>query len=108
GTGSPIGFGLQTAAGAYTVVATNTGCTSTMNGSPTVIINAAAFNVTGGGTTTCVAGIEVGLDGSQAGVSYQLKKNGVNIGQPLTGTGSAISFGQRHQSGTYTVEATDP
>ncbi len=42
GTGSAISFGLQTAAGTYTVVATNatTTCTNNMTGSVTVSINA--------------------------------------------------------------------
>jgi hypothetical protein len=42
GTGSAISFGLQTAAGTYTVVATNatTACTDNMTGSVTVSINA--------------------------------------------------------------------
>ena len=42
GTGSAISFGLQTAAGTYTVVATSTSasaCTSNMNGSAIVTLN---------------------------------------------------------------------
>jgi hypothetical protein len=41
GTGSAISFGLQTAAGTYTVIATNTttNCTASMNGSAIVTIN---------------------------------------------------------------------
>ncbi|WP_018615798.1 T9SS type A sorting domain-containing protein [Segetibacter koreensis] len=39
-TGSAISFGLQTAAGIYTVVATNTSnCTNTMTGSATITVN---------------------------------------------------------------------
>lgn len=41
GTGAALDFGLQTAPGTYTVVATNigTGCTRVMTGSATVIVN---------------------------------------------------------------------
>ncbi len=61
------------------------------------------FTLTGGGT--CLSGPSaVGLSGSQVGVNYQLKKNGVNQGSAIAGTGSAISFGNQ-TDGTYTVEA---
>ncbi len=53
GTGFPIDFGLQTASGTYTVLATSTStsCTSNMAGSAVVTINPAPspFTVTGGG-----------------------------------------------------------
>ena len=108
GTGNPIGFGNQTA-GVYTVVATHsTGCTATMTGSVTVtqVGLPTVYNVTGGGGYCSGPGPEIGLSGSQAGVSYQLRRNGVNSGAAVTGTGSAISFGNRTQTGTYTVVAT--
>ncbi|MBL7817715.1 MAG: T9SS type A sorting domain-containing protein [Saprospiraceae bacterium] len=65
-----------------------------------------AYNVTGGGTY-CVGGngAPVGLSNSETGVSYQLKKGGVNVGNTVPGTGSAISFGNQ-TAGVYTVEAT--
>src|SRR4028118_2318058 len=56
GTGSPISFGNQTAAGTYTVVAIRirgtAHCTSNMTGSKTIAITAAptAYAVTGGGS----------------------------------------------------------
>ena len=57
-------------------------------------------------------GVSVGLAGSQAGVSYQLKRNGVNHGSPVTGTGSSISFGLQAPPSngqyTFTVFATNP
>ena len=67
-----------------------------------------SFSVTGGGSY-CVgdAGLPVGLSGSQTGVSYQLLKNGINIGSAVAGTGSAISFGNQTAAGTYTVVATN-
>ncbi len=112
GTGSALSFGNQTAAGAYTVVASDstTGCISTMSGGATVTINPVptVFNVTGGGTY-CAGGSGelVGLDGSQSNVNYQLELNNVNTGSPVTGTGSALSFGNQTAAGAYTVVASD-
>lgn len=66
-------------------------------------VNPTAYNVTGGGTGTSVA---VGLSNSEVGVNYQLKNGTTNVGSPVAGTGSAISFGNQTTSGTYTVIAT--
>ncbi|HEY0666970.1 MAG TPA: SprB repeat-containing protein, partial [Sphingobacteriaceae bacterium] len=112
GTGSAISFGMQTAAGTYTVVAANatTGCTSSMTGSVSVTINPlpSLFNVIGGGVYCFgTAGAPVGLSGSEAGVNYQLQNNGSNIGSIVAGTGSSISFGLQQPAGTYTVVATN-
>jgi hypothetical protein len=112
GTGSAISFGNQTAAGIYTVVATNatTTCTSNMTGSVTVTINPlpTAFTVTGGGAYCAGgAGVAVGLSGSQTGINYQLQIGGVNTGSPVSGTGSALSFGNQTVAGIYTVVATN-
>ncbi len=112
GSGSGLPFGLQTAAGTYTVVATNdtTGCTSAMTGSVTVIINPlpVAYTVTGGGAY-CAGGtgVHIGLYNSAPGVSYQLYYGTSIMGTPVTGTGSAIDFGLQTVAGTYTVTATD-
>jgi hypothetical protein len=67
----------------------------------------AIFNVNGGGAF-CFggAGVLVGLSGSETGVNYQLQVNGNNIGSPVAGTGSALSFGNQTTGGTYTVVAT--
>ena len=113
GTGSAISFGLKTAAFTYTVDATNmsTGCFKTMNGSATVIITPLpiAYIVTGGGAYAAGGvGLPIGLSDSQIGVSYQLYFNGVAVETPITGTGTAISFGLQTVAGTYTVIATDP
>ena len=113
GTGSAISFGNQTAAGVYTVVATNgtTNCTSNMTGSVTVSIDPlpTQYSVTGGGAY-CFGGVgsAIGLSNSQVGVNYQLVVNGTtNVGSPVSGTGSAISFGLQTAAGTYTVVATN-
>jgi PKD repeat protein len=67
-----------------------------------------AFNVTGGGEI-CEgsAGTTIGLSGSQTSVNYTLLLNGTSTGNTVTGTGSAISFGNQQLAGTYTVEASN-
>ncbi len=112
GTGDVLSFGSQTAAGAYTVVASDatTGCTSIMNSNATVSINPVptTFNVTGGGAyCSDGSGVLVGLDGSQSNVNYQLQLNNVDSGSPVAGTGDVLSFGNQTAAGSYTVLATD-
>lgn len=65
------------------------------------------FNVTGGGSyCSGGSGLAVGLSGSQAGISYQLVRDGVtNVGSPVAGTGSALAFGNQTTGGVYTVVA---
>lgn len=111
GASSGIDFGFMTNAGTYTVLATNitTGCVNTMSGSATVSINPIPqlHNVTGGGTT-CEngGGLVLGLDGSNAGISYQLYNGATAVGSAVAGNTLAISFGAYNASGTYTVLAT--
>jgi uncharacterized protein YjdB len=111
GTGTPLNFGLQTAAGVYTVMATNpaTTCTRTMTGSTSVVVNPlpAAYTVTGGGNyCSGGTGVHVGLSGSVFGVNYQLRRGVANVGGPVAGNGSALDFGLQTLPGTYTVVAT--
>ena len=111
GTGSALDFGLQTAAGTYTVVGVNnaTGCSSNMAGSASVIINAlpTLYTTTGSGSFCAGgSGIALGLSGSALGVSYQLQRGGVATGSPVSGTGTSFSFGSVTIAGTYTVKAT--
>ncbi|MBW4362829.1 beta strand repeat-containing protein, partial [Flavobacterium taihuense] len=111
GTGAAISFGNQTTAATYTVLATKTAgsCTNTMTGSAVVSITALpiAYAVTGtaaycaGGT-----GVAVGLANSESGVNYQLKNGATDVGSPVSGTGTAISFGNQTAAATYTVLAT--
>ncbi|MCX6271613.1 MAG: HYR domain-containing protein [Bacteroidetes bacterium] len=64
------------------------------------------FNVTGGGgVCQSKTGAEIGLDGSETGVGYQLLRNGDPIGGPVAGTGFPISFGLFVLPGTYSVLA---
>jgi len=114
GTGSVLSFGNQTTAGTnYTVIATNTTttCTQNMSGSAIVTINAlpTTFTVTGGGSyCSGGSGVAIGLSGSQSGVTYQLYSASTPVGSPVSGTGSALSFGNQTTAGTnYTVIATN-
>ncbi len=112
GTGGAISFGLQTAAGMYDVVATNTttGCPVMMTGSVSVTINTLPipYLVIGGGSYCAGgAGISVGLGNSDAGIDYQLFLGSTTVGSPVSGTGSAISFGNQTMAGIYTVVATN-
>lgn len=111
GTGGILSFGLQTAAGTYTIVATATSsCTSNMLGSVVVTINPlpTLFTVTGGGSY-CIGGtgVIVGLSSSAPGTSYHLYRGTVPVGIPVSGTGLALNFGLMTVTGTYTVFATD-
>ncbi|MDR3704600.1 MAG: gliding motility-associated C-terminal domain-containing protein [Paludibacteraceae bacterium] len=51
------------------------------------------------------SGAEVKLSGSSVGVSYYLYKNGTYTGTVVSGTGSAISFGNINDAGNYTIRA---
>ena len=107
--GSTLSWNNKTQ-GTYTVQATNatTSCTQTMLGNATVTENPlpTAYNVTGTGSYCEGSSVTVGLDGSETGVNYQLKKGGVDEGTPVAGTGSPLSWDNKTQ-GTYTVEATN-
>jgi hypothetical protein len=110
GTGGTLDFGALTAAGLYTVVATNlsTSCVNNMTGSATISINPlpTVYSVTGGGNyCSGGTGVHVGLSSSQSGYSYQLYNSGTP-GATLTGTGAALDFGLITATGTYTIVGT--
>ena len=112
GSGSPISFGLESAAGIYTVVATNalTGCTSNMASSATVSVIPVpvVYNVSGGGPYCAGgAGSDVLLNSSSTDVNYQLYLGGSASGTPVAGTGTAIDFGMQTTAGSYTIIGTD-
>lgn len=93
--------------GTYTVTVTNGfNCTATAATVVAVNTSPSTFVVQGGGTI-CPgnAGLPVGLSGSQSGVVYHLLLNGSPAGVNVSGNGSAISFGNQNQPGTYTVVA---
>ena len=106
GTGLALNFGSPLIAGSYTILAysATTACQAPMPGSTVIILSPAAFNVIPAGIIC--TGSTIGLDGSEAGVNYQLFRDGITaVGTPVAGTGSAISFGVITIPGTYTVKA---
>jgi hypothetical protein len=110
GTGTALDFGLKTASGVYTEVATNniTGCTANMTGSATVIVNALpnVYSVSGGGSyCSGTGGTHIWLSGSDAGVNYQLFAGGMPVGGQVSGTGVLLDLGLQTMAGTYTVVA---
>ena len=112
GTGVAIDFGLQASAGTYSVVATNTttGCTTAMTGTAIITVDPlpTVYTVTGGGTyCSGGAGFNVGMNGSDAGINYQLYNGSTAVGTAVAGTGAAIDFGTFTTSGTYSVVATN-
>jgi len=112
GTGLSLDFGSQTAAGVYTVIATDATslCTNNMLGSVTVSINPLppAGTVTGGGNF-CVGGpgVHIGINPTTVGISYQLMSSMLPLGSPMAGTGGAVDFGVFSTVGIYTVVATN-
>ncbi len=72
----------------------------------TACVTPTAFAVTGGGGYCAGgSGVAIGLSGSESGVSYQLKRDGNNVGATVGGNGSPLSFGNQTAAGTYTVLA---
>jgi len=64
----------------------------------------AIYSVTGGGEyCSGGSGVDVSITDSELGVSYQLKRNGVNVGSAVPGTGVSLSFGNQTTAGVYTV-----
>ncbi len=112
GSGGALSFGLQTAAGVYTVSAVNTttGCSNIMAGSPSISINAlpVLFSVTGGGSFCAGgSGVRVGLGGSVVGINYQLYNGLAPVGGTVSGIGAPLNFGLQTLAGRYTVVATN-
>ncbi|REG91197.1 YDG domain-containing protein [Flavobacterium aquicola] len=69
-------------------------------------VDPTAYDISG--TSVCGGTATIGLSSSQIGVSYQLQRNGTNVGTLVAGTGSAIAstaFGNQTIVGTYTVVA---
>lgn len=94
------------------VLSNNGACQSDWTPPVTVTITEgpALFNVTGGGAYCAQGGtgVEVGLDGSEAGVNYTLVYNDTPTSTIVPGTGSALSFGLQTGAGDYTAQADNP
>jgi PKD repeat protein len=72
----------------------------------TVYVNPEIFNLTtftGGSYCEGDPGAEVFLDGSEAGVDYELFLDDVSTGIIETGTGDTLSFGYQADEGIYTA-----
>lgn len=106
GTGSPLDFGPQIYNGAYTAVAYSVpGCYTNMTGTATVTNDPVIYSMTGGGVyCTGGAGVHIGLNNSQTGVTYYLYLGTTMMGT-LSGTGSSLDFGLETATGTYLVGA---
>ncbi len=92
----------------YAVVFSSAGCRAI---SPLIAVTVNplpfAYTITGGGGyCQGTVGTTIGLSGSQTGVNYQLLLNGAPIGDPLSGNGLSLDFGNQIAEGTYTVMAT--
>jgi len=112
GSYSNIDFGDQTAAGTYTVIATDTvtSCSSAMAGAATVAIEPLpdAFALTGGGSyCSGGTGVPIGMVFASVGVNYQLYDGTAVAGGAISGTGGTLNFGLKTAAGTYGVIATD-
>ncbi len=110
GTGGGIDFGALTAAGTYKVIATNTSttCMNNMSGSAAIsILPLPAVHAVTGGGSYCIggSGVNIGLDGSNPGMLYQLYQGGVSTGVAIPGTGSNLNFGLHTAPASYTVVA---
>ncbi|MBU1011234.1 MAG: gliding motility-associated C-terminal domain-containing protein [Bacteroidetes bacterium] len=113
GDGNPIDFGMFTQSGSYSVLAINgfTGCQINMTGTAFVSISPLPNQqqLMGGGAY-CLGSDEpeLYLAGTQNGINYALYRNGVSLGQSITGNGFTMSFGYFGLSGLYTVLASNP
>ncbi|HCW09189.1 MAG TPA: hypothetical protein DGG95_17670, partial [Cytophagales bacterium] len=111
GTGVGLTWTL-TAAGTYGVKATNANapCIQMMTGTATITSNPLplTYSVTGGGIMCpdSGTGLSFGLNGSTAGVNYQLQVNGSASGTPKAGTGLSLTWNNQTTAGTYSVVAT--
>ncbi len=118
GTGSSISFGNfgdPSEYGTYTIIGTNTslGCSVDMIGSVSIseYVPPVNYAITGdgvyndGGVCDNDGPFEIGLANSELGVSYQLERDGTNVGSAVSGTGNPISFGMYADVGKYKVEA---
>jgi autotransporter-associated beta strand protein len=65
------------------------------------------YSVTGGGSGCAGASFNVGVSGSDSGVSYLLFTNGVFTGSSVDGNGSAVGFGLQNVTALYTVLGTN-
>ena len=83
------------------------GCVNTATQFVTVTSTPVEFHITGGGHYCAGnAGVEIGLNGSQQGITYTLLHDNTPTNQSSTGTGNPITFGYQNIEGSYTISAT--
>ncbi|MCX6279817.1 MAG: PKD domain-containing protein [Bacteroidetes bacterium] len=99
----------------YTILNISDGNCSVTSTGPSFTINVIpqpnTYTMTvanGGGYCEGGVGVEIGIDGSQVGIFYQLLSGGMPSGFPIPGTGSPISFGMKTIPGIYQVRAFHP
>ncbi|WP_345084419.1 hypothetical protein, partial [Nemorincola caseinilytica] len=113
GSGSAITFGMQTAAGSYSVRATNdvTGCVNDMSGTVDVMINDLPVQqpVLSIGSSYCAGGegVNILLNSSEVGIHYQLYTGSTMMGAAMPGTGGVIDLGAQTVPGSYYVIGTN-
>ena len=113
-TGGSFSFGNMTAAGTYSVLATDpgTGCSAAMTTTQTVVVNPlpAAYSVNApSGTNYCTGGtgLPIGLDTTAIGISYQLHYLSGTASSWINGTGGSLVLGTETGAGAYTVVGKD-
>ena len=72
----------------------------------TVFTSPSVFTVGGGGSYCSGGSVNITLDDSEAGVTYELWKDDVATGTTLSGTGNALDFQNVTAAGTYTIKGT--
>jgi hypothetical protein len=94
----------------YRAIVNNGGCNALSSNTVTITVALypAAFTLSGSGSYCNGVGRSITLSGSEIGISYQLKDNATNsnVGAPVAGTGSGLSFGT-HGAGNYSVVGTN-
>ncbi|MDD2323315.1 MAG: T9SS type A sorting domain-containing protein [Bacteroidia bacterium] len=110
GTGEPLSFGLISAAGGYTVKATDPSgfCTVTMTGSALVEVHPLpmVFDVEGEGTwCEGTSGAIISLQSSENQVKYELYRDGTATEITRIGDGNALNFDGITDEGLYTIMA---
>jgi gliding motility-associated-like protein len=102
GTGSAISFGLQTAAGSYTVIATNatTTCTAPMTGNAVITVNPLPSATIAYASPNCATGLLSVTQSGQTGGTYTS-----TTGLVISSTTGEINLGTS-TAGTYTVTYT--
>lgn len=102
--GGPFSFGTFSGLGSYYATAVNTTTTCTSAASNSISLSDIPTDVpfvTSG--QVCTSGT-VALGTSDAGVDYQLRLDGIDIGAPIPG-GGVVNFGVQSVAGAYTIFA---